>query len=63
MLLDLEKNHPLEVKGALDMARKIIKLPLELKLSDKTKDNVRNDIKEDFKEFEVKFIKRHLIDE
>ena len=63
MLLSLEKYQPGEIKGAVDMARKLIKLPLEFNLSKGNKDNIREQIKQDMKEFEVKFVRSHLIDE
>lgn len=52
-----------EIKGALDMARKIIQLPTTFTLAQDMKQRIKAEIAEDFKEFETKFIRSHLIDE
>ena len=60
MLIDLSTA---ELKGALDMARKLIKLPVTFSLSEEIKDQIKDDIHEDMKEFEIKFVRSHLIDD
>ena len=58
----LSPDNILELKGALDMARKLMKLPGTFKLSTEIKERINDDIHEDMKEFEVKFVRSHLLD-
>lgn len=52
-----------ELKGALDMARKLIKLPGTFKLAKEIKERIKDEAHQDMKEFEVKFVRSHLIDD
>ena len=56
-------DNAAEIKGALDMARKLMKLPETFPLSGDIKERIRNEMHEDMKEFEVKYIRGHLIDD
>jgi len=51
-----------EVKGALNMAMRLIKLPMSL-TSDKIKDSITAMIEEDIKDFHVRFIRSHIMEE
>lgn len=51
-----------EVKGALDMAMRMIKLPVKLS-PDKIKDAVSGMIEEDVNDFHVRFIRSHIMEE
>ena len=51
-----------EVKGALDMAMRLIKLPVNL-APDKIKENMKAMIEEDVKDFHVRFIRSHIMEE
>lgn len=58
-----EKTTGFELKGAMDMARKIIRLPTSFTMAKELKDRIKAETMEDFKEFETKFIRSHLIDD
>lgn len=53
----------MELKGALDMARKLMKLPSTFTLSKEVKERIKAELLEDMKEFEVKFVRSHLVDD
>ena len=63
LLAPFDGHTTAEIKGALDMARKLMKLPQTFPLSGDIKERIRNEMHEDIKEFEVKFIRSHLIDD
>jgi len=50
-----------EMKGKLDMARVLIQLPMNIS-DGKNKKAIEDKIKEDIKDFQVRFIKSHLVD-
>lgn len=52
-----------EIRGALDIARKIIQLPMEIVDGKEEKESMYVIIQSDIKEFETRFIRAHLFDE
>lgn len=59
----LSPENTMELKGALDMARKLMKLPSTFTLSKEVKERIKAELLEDMKEFEVKFVRSHLVDD
>ena len=63
LLVPFDGHTTAEIKGALDMARKLMQLPQTFPLPEDVKARIKDDMHEDMKEFEVKFIRSHLIDD
>ena len=63
VIAPLDGHTTAELKGALDMARKLMRLPGTFKLSNAIKERITDELHEDMKEFEIKFVRSHLIDD
>lgn len=49
-----------ELKGALDLARKLIQLPTKLAKGTESADLIKLMITEDIRDFQARFIKKHI---
>ena len=63
LIAPFDGHTTLQLKGALDMARKLMKLPDTFTLSKEIKERIKAELVEDMKEFEVKFVRSHLLDD
>jgi hypothetical protein len=63
--IDLFGNNmdPVEVRAALDMARRIIRLPEKIMTGKKQREIMKIKADEDIKEFQVRFIRSHIMEE
>lgn len=62
-LMNSTGNDLIELKGAIKMAQKVVQLPETLMKSSKDKKLLATLVAEDMKEFQVRFIRSHLIEE
>jgi len=52
-----------ETKGALELARKVIRLPEKLVKNKQPKKLIQAHLDEDIKDFQVRFVRKHIVDE
>jgi len=63
MLMNPKDDDLIKMKGAIEMAQKLIRLPETLVEGKKDKKTLSALVVEDLKEFQVRFIRSHLIEE
>jgi len=63
MLMNPKDDDLIKMKGAIEMAQKLIRLPETLLEGKKDKKLLSALVVEDLKEFQVRFIRSHLIEE
>ena len=57
------KGDPQYIRGALDAIGKVLKVPESFAVAQETKEFVGTLINRDFADFEVKFLRKHLVEE